>query len=443
MNALFDDLTREIARGISRRGVLRLFGRGFAGMLLSSLGLKEASAAALTCGTCQTCDIATNVCGLPCNPPSAGQMLCTMANTDGSYLRLVNYLSTNGFLSEGASDSTIILQSGRLLGSGLATNFASSSVPGLTATISYIVAPTGGILAFAVVSQNGTPSYALNIDFDGRVVQTVAPKTLTSAASAPAASAATRQFAAPASQTTSLNALTPAAAAGAVTPSVCNTLFDVLCDHIGLGGIGCGLLGALLCSEFGPVGVVACGIVAGIICGFGSSAFCKAEQSKYCACPLNEVICNGVCCGPCMDCLIGPGSPNGQCVPNMTCSNVCCGNNICCADGLICSNGMCTSPNSACVGATCTTFVPCSANTDCVCVTISAGGGLCVPGSTPCAGLVSCATGACPKGSLCAIGTCCGDPVCVPVSLQCAPLASSFSLLPRAAIVSGPTIAHR
>jgi hypothetical protein len=82
------------------------------------------------------------------------------------------------------------------------------------------------------------------------------------------------------------------------------------------------------------------------------------------------------------------------------------------------------SPDPECEGATCATFTPCNLPNNCtspVCVTIAEGGGVCVEGTTPCAGLIPCpgGTGDCPPGSLCAIETCCGDPVCVPESVFC------------------------
>ncbi len=79
-----------------------------------------------------------------------------------------------------------------------------------------------------------------------------------------------------------------------------------------------------------------------------------------------------------------------------------------------------------CSGSACGSFTPCSSsNPDCVCVALGgpAGpGGICVPGSTSCGGLVGCnATDlSCPTGSVCGINTCCGTPVCLPAGLTAA-----------------------
>jgi hypothetical protein len=78
-----------------------------------------------------------------------------------------------------------------------------------------------------------------------------------------------------------------------------------------------------------------------------------------------------------------------------------------------------TDPPLNCDGV-CGAFVVCSSvNPDCICVAIYGGGGLCIPGSTLCAGLDRCADGSCPADQLCAVDTCCGDPVCVPIALSC------------------------
>lgn len=84
------------------------------------------------------------------------------------------------------------------------------------------------------------------------------------------------------------------------------------------------------------------------------------------------------------------------------------------------------SPNPECEGADCATFLPCNLPNSCtspVCATTAEGGGLCVEGTTPCAGLVLCPGGTsdCPAGSICLVNTCCGDPVCVPPDTFCEP----------------------
>lgn len=82
------------------------------------------------------------------------------------------------------------------------------------------------------------------------------------------------------------------------------------------------------------------------------------------------------------------------------------------------------SPSPECTGATCFTFIPCDPAggcTDPVCTTTAEGGGVCVEGTTPCAGLASCSSSSeCAGGGLCVVNTCCGAAgVCVPPETWC------------------------
>lgn len=439
MSTIFDNLARGVARGTSRRDVLRAFVGGLAGLLLSSLGIRKVSAAAATCGTCQACNLDTNVCGLPCTPPSAGTALCAHVGSDGSYLRLVNYLTNNGFASVGASNSVIFYRSGGLFQSVLATNFQNLSVPDETAVIVYALSPIGGVSTLAVLYQDGVQSFALGVDPDGRVFQTVATQTSSTSASSASAEAGRQERPDNSTPKTNAGVVVPD-----LTPGQCDLLVDIFCGIVFVGDVACYFAIAALCPETGP-GAIPCALFLGGLCAAGTEFVCKELGAIECKCPPNQQICDGICCDPCMDCL------NGACVPNVRCGGQCC-NNICCDPGFTCdpTTNQCTSPNSGCVGATCSTFVPCSSsNPDCVCGSIVEGGGLCVPGSTPCAGLAPCTnSGDCGPDALCLFGSCCGEPVCVPISLsaQCpsgTASRSSVKLLPKVPAGSGPTIGHR
>lgn len=105
------------------------------------------------------------------------------------------------------------------------------------------------------------------------------------------------------------------------------------------------------------------------------------------------------------------------------------------------------SPNPECEGADCSTFQPCNTPNSCsqpVCVTTDPPGGACVEGTTACAGLVLCPNGGgdCPPGSVCAVGTCCGENVCVPESAFCVPTSDGASApVPAPVTSTGRTIA--
>jgi hypothetical protein len=437
MNASFDDLARNIARGASRRDVLRRLGAGLAGVVLASLGFKRARTAILspTCGTCQACDADMNVCGGPCNPASTAQTLCTQAGNDGSYLRLANYLTANGFVSAGASDSVMFSASGVLFGTVLTTNFQNTATPSNTATIGYAVSPAGNISASALVFQNGVARYVLGVDANGRVFTTIVTST---SGTSPASERAR-------------NAIPNAPSV--IPPATCERVVDIVCGVVLFGAAICGPAVDAICVaafiEAADIPAPACIATFNVLCGLLSYAACEASKSRICECPPGQQLCNGVCCDFCMDCL------DGQCVPNTTCASnntgPCCGNQ-CCQSNFTCDTTqnppVCMSPHEECAGATCSTFVPCSsANPDCVCGTIAEGGGLCVPGSTQCASLATCSSSAdCGPDALCTIGSCCDEPVCVPISLssQCP---EGTAVRPSgsrpAANGKGPTIGHR
>lgn len=101
------------------------------------------------------------------------------------------------------------------------------------------------------------------------------------------------------------------------------------------------------------------------------------------------------------------------------------------------------TPNPECEGATCETFIPCDPAGGCempVCATIAEGGGVCVEGTTPCAGLLGCASSAdCPGDGLCVVETCCRIPVCAQPEIWCVNIPENTSEASEASD-AGPTL---
>lgn len=165
------------------------------------------------------------------------------------------------------------------------------------------------------------------------------------------------------------------------------------------------------------------------------------------ACTTNDTCVAGVCTGgPALDCDDDNICTADSCDSATGCINEpiagCCFTDDECPEGQVCLENVCTdNPTPECAGLTCTTFTECSpANSDCVCTTITEGGGLCVPGSTPCAGLADCNnSGDCAAGALCVEASCCGRNVCVPVVLndQCPPATTSRAAAQPRECVSG------
>jgi hypothetical protein len=239
--------------------------------------------------------------------------------------------------------------------------------------------------------------------------------------------------------------------------TVCNDSVDVICTVASLYSAGvCASVAVGICTYLfkNTYATKACLAAATYVCGKGTTesiAACEQQmEAKICTptCPLGQQSCNGTCCDFCETC----DQDSGVCI-QMDCppyegrQQVCCSQatgSMCCGPGQNCTDGICVSPNPGCVGATCNAFVECSSNPDCVCGTVAEGGGLCVPGSTSCAGLAPCSSsGDCPGGTLCLIDTCCGAGVCVPTSLLCPPQNSASPSLRLEQQTSGPTIGHR
>jgi hypothetical protein len=68
MNNKFDELAKGLAQSVTRRGALKKFGVGLAGMALATLGLADKAQAhpggKKGAGSCDHCNIATNYgCG--------------------------------------------------------------------------------------------------------------------------------------------------------------------------------------------------------------------------------------------------------------------------------------------------------------------------------------------------------------------------------------------
>src|SRR5262245_48470378 len=56
MNKQFDELAKGLAQSITRRGALKTFGLGFAGIALAALGLVDKAEAGTRCSTSAQCD---------------------------------------------------------------------------------------------------------------------------------------------------------------------------------------------------------------------------------------------------------------------------------------------------------------------------------------------------------------------------------------------------
>ena len=76
MNNQFDELTKQMAQSITRRGALKKFGVGLAGMVLACFGLANKAQAAHPCTTNQDCPGRHPIClfGHCVNAPKAAEL---------------------------------------------------------------------------------------------------------------------------------------------------------------------------------------------------------------------------------------------------------------------------------------------------------------------------------------------------------------------------------
>lgn len=103
--------------------------------------------------------------------------------------------------------------------------------------------------------------------------------------------------------------------------------------------------------------------------------------------------------------------------------------------------------NPECEPATCATFIPCNEGGNCdslgVCASVYEGGGTCVYGPTPCAGLTRCPDGTvedCAVGEVCVVETCCVDNVCVPPDAFCWPAGATSAEATPSPSTAGSTV---
>ena len=62
MDKQFDELSKSLAEGVSRREVLRKIGVGLAGVLLAAVGLRSRAWAGPSCSTNADCGLSAPVC---------------------------------------------------------------------------------------------------------------------------------------------------------------------------------------------------------------------------------------------------------------------------------------------------------------------------------------------------------------------------------------------
>lgn len=375
----FDEFTRAMAEGVSRRQLLKYLGAGLVTGLASLVGVKRLRGVAdetqtftqvlnpwdgqvvcPACGICNQCSVnlaqQTGTCG-DCSQPCQAAALCAAANRNKDHQLLVHHLKEAGFVQNTSieSDAFILNEDGSRVGSGVTTHFIQSNTD-LSARIDYFEIDIGEFnreyYAFALILQGTAPLQEHYIDQFGQL-QTILPPAPTAASVYP-------------------DVADQANIQGFIPPGKCHKQCWVLCD-LGFGWLFCKKWSIVIGAAAGSPGGLP-GAVAGAKAGyeFGSEYICDpltnlcrehCRANKCCqdggykcdddTCPdlntdrNNCGRCGNRCGEGCTQCLDGScasGCPSGT----TCCDGQCC--HSCCCKGELCTkyDVCCEWPNSCC-----------------------------------------------------------------------------------------------
>jgi hypothetical protein len=451
MERFFDNLSRELAKAVTRRDALRFTVRAMVAGLLTSTGVSKLWAATRSvaarqvrpadvmtcpdCGTCDLCDVDAGQCGFPCDDPCTAAALCAAAQSFQPYVTVQQYITDVGFAADGDPTALVALQGGVESAPVLTTTYTSTADPSRTATVSFVQPTSDAQQAWAITFQNGVPDHTYFLTPDGLFAVVTdgslppppgfgqlpaSPRIADPAASACESLCA---FACGQTDTSSCQRLTAALCFPPyqpgpltqialmdcllVTSDMCGSTCTNICTSVMCNCAACErpcpgspegcCPGDHLCSDDGS----SCVPLPPNWCGTGQSfdgcLFCLAT------CASGAVPCGapGRCCAPgsvCCDQL------HGRCCP--IAAPICCGSNICCPIGTTCCGNQCCPPGRDCCGGAC-----CPAGTQCCNPqTLSC----CPPDFPCCAGVQCCAPpNVCCGGACCYPGfQCCGDHCC-------------------------------
>ena len=420
----FDNLTRSLADGVSRRNMLKLIGGALVTGILTLVGVdlsrEEPSVSAQTpdpldhqvflpivvrppcsapkeitcpsCGACTQCEVDTVSNSFTCTNclDCTTAALCDQANDEVNHQDLVCYLYEQGF-KEDSTDSLILYEDGILNGKAVNTIFTHSNDSSQSAEIIYAVNTIGEALAVVHVYKDDLLDHSLFVNENG-LIEIVVPSDI------------------------SIGNIYQQARTIGISSDCreCEDNCDFVCNWV-VGLNVCTKWGLIICFKVGatnPVLGLICGAVSGVACTGGAVGCTKFCKSKIC-CPEGLTCCDDGCvnlasdlknCGKCGydkcgDCEICSGGNcvstcgsgetccNGQCV-SATSINANCGG-VCCEEGQICCDGSCVGVDEGNCGGCGITCDGCSQCVDGGCVSscedgLACCGGVCQPKCGPC-----------------------------------------------------------
>lgn len=448
-----DDLSKQLARAVSRRDMLGIASRAILGAFITSTGIGKllgqstatltSSPVCPTCGTCQVVNVTTGEVR-DCERPCMAKKLCEAANRKRHYRILEADLGDRYYQNQ--SYQAVITVGGSVQTTILQTNYTKQNDLAASATLHIAQQrimndpfemgddafdDDAPVFTGSTEYASGIPQFAYAVN-EGQIQQ-ILPFQFEEAVSVLSAATSSSQ----------LQSLLP------TCHSVCNFGFDKICDYgFGLPGLNeCLGLAIPACTELvlefpilGAAGWIACVGIGTYICvnrlNLVHNAICKPFVDAACSC-----LCRDVPCGQTLFC--------PQCPPDFNCSGGICwrtcsqeeypcstigprgvlncckrGTQDCCAGQCLpahtdcCSNGpgitpcvtQCCVVGEKCVNGHCVPCSPCGTDC-CVAGEVCSGGTTCVS----CPPAQACGVTCCPSPSTCLNGQCIcpsGHPVC-------------------------------
>jgi hypothetical protein len=175
MEHAFDTLSKQLARGVSRREAIFTLVRGAVGTFLLSVGFTKSSlwaqsATCSACGTCGTLDISTKQLTTTCSENCEAQALCNTAQSYEPYESLVSFLTGIGYQQ---SSYSALITEGTFQSQVFYTAYINPSETSLTADLMVVWSDTQAT-AFALQYENGNPLWGYYVN-DSGAIQQVSP----------------------------------------------------------------------------------------------------------------------------------------------------------------------------------------------------------------------------------------------------------------------------
>ena len=157
MEHAFDKLSKQLARGVSRREAIGTLLRGAVGAFLVSAGFSKFSLRAQSgaCSACGTCLMTEGSDLVTCTESCEAQTLCNTAQSDVPYQSLASMLAGIGL--QAATYVALIYGTGKKQTQVFHTPYVNPTDSSSTADLFVVWSPNSQVATYAVQYQNGSP----------------------------------------------------------------------------------------------------------------------------------------------------------------------------------------------------------------------------------------------------------------------------------------------